>query len=331
MRIFVAALSAMAVLLPAFPSLYAQEDAPLETQLRALAAAHRGKVALFAEDLHSGKTVAIDADTPVQTASVIKLAILFEALKQIQEGKAHFDDKLTLTKDNQVSGSGVLMFFDAPHTLTLKDALTMMVIVSDNTATNLAIDHLGLNNIDDRIQWMGLKNTWLYKKVSLPPDGPMPADQKQFGLGKTTAREMAGVMQRFVTCDLNTPDLKAQDLKVEDLKAQGSAAKPAEPKPSEQDQKLCTAAMHMLRNQFYRNSIPRYIEMQDTTEGESNIANKTGALDAVRNDVGVVFAKNGPVVISMFTGSNQDKSWTPDNEAEVLMAKLAKVIMDRWE
>lgn len=298
-------------LIAASINLRAQQDSALEAQLQPLIQAHHGHVALYAHDLNSGKIVAINADTPVPTASVIKLTVLFEALKQIQEGKVHFDDKLTLTKANQVEGSGVLMFFDAPQPLTLKDVLTMMIIVSDNTATNVAIDYLGLKNIDDRIQWLGLKDTWLYKKVSLPPVGPMPADQKQFGLGKTTAREMAGVMERFATCNLSAP---------------GSPAK-----PTAQDQQLCDAAMHMLKNQFYRNSIPRYLETLDTTEGESHIANKTGALNQVRNDVGVVFAKNGPVVISEFTYDNQDESWTPDNEAEVLMAKLAKVIIDRWQ
>ncbi len=138
----------------------------------------------------------------------------------------------------------------------------------------------------------------------------MPADQKVFGLGKTTAREMASVMRRLVTCDLNPP---------------GSSVA-----PTAADRALCDAAMHMLKNQFYRNSIPRYIETMDTTEGESTIGNKTGALDAVRNDVGVVFTKHGPVVISEFTYDNQDQSWTPDNEAEVVMAKLAKQIMDTW-
>ena len=304
-------LAAIFFIMAASASVCAQEDSALDAQLQALAQAHHGHVTLYAHDLNSGKTVAINADTPVPTASVIKLTVLFEALKQIQEGKTSFDSKLTLTKENQVEGSGVLMFFDVPQPLTLKDVLTMMVIVSDNTGTNLAIDHLGLKNIDGRIQWLGLKDTWLYKKVSMPPVGPMPPDQKQFGLGKTTAREMANLMERFATCNLNAP---------------GSTAK-----PTEQDEKLCAAAMHMLKNQFYRNSIPRYLETIDTTEGESKIANKTGALDKVRNDVGVVFAKNGPIVISEFTYDNQDESWTPDNDAEVLMAKLAKVIIDRWQ
>jgi len=288
----------------------AAQDASLEVSLRSLTAAHHGKVALYAEDLTTGRTVALDADTPVQTASVIKLTVLYEALEQIREGKVHFEDKITLSHDDQVSGSGILPLFDTPQTLTFKDALTLMIVLSDNTATNLAIDHVGLKNIDDRVVLLGLKNTWLYKKVYKPAVGPMPADQKVFGLGKTTAREMASVIKRFVTCDLNAP-------------GSTKAASPA-------DHALCDSALHMLKNQFYRNSIPRYLETLDTSEGESTIANKTGALDAVRNDVGVVYTKHGPIVISEFTYSNEDQSWTPDNQAEVLMAKLAKEIIDAW-
>ena len=307
----ISSLSAVLLLLPLWASIArAQEDSALEAKLRPIIAAHQGKVAVYAEDLTSGKIVAIDADTPVQTASVIKLTVLYEALQQIRAGKAHFDDKITLTHDDQVSGSGILPLFDTPQPLTFKDVLTLMIVLSDNTATNLAIDHLGLKNIDDRIVSLGLKNTWLYKKVYKPPVGPMPADQKIFGLGKTTAREMASVMKRYVTCNLNPP-------------GNNTPATPA-------DHALCDAAMHMLKNQFYRNSIPRYLETQDTTEGESNIANKTGALDAVRNDVGVVFTKHGPIIISEFTWDNKDQSWTPDNEGEVVMARLAQEIVDTW-
>jgi beta-lactamase class A len=313
----IGALSIATLVLPLYsPAAVAQEDTALEAKLRPAIASHHGKVALFAENLATGKTVAIDADTPVQTASVIKLTVLYEALQQIREGKAHFEDKITLTHADQVSGSGILPLFDTPQTLTFKDVLSLMIVLSDNTATNLAIDHLGLKNIDDRIISLGLKNTWLYKKVYKPAEGPMPADQKTFGLGKTTPREMASVMKRFVSCNLNPPGSTV---------ASTSA-----------DHALCDAVMHMLKNQFYRNSIPRYLETQDTTESDSNIGNKTGALDAVRNDVGVVFTKpsssgnKAPIVISEFTYSNQDQSWTPDNEGEVVMAKLAQEIVDTW-
>lgn len=271
----------------------AQDDAALAQQLQSQISPYHGKVALFAIDLRSGRTVAIDADTPVPTASVIKLTILYDAVKTIQEGRASFADRLVLTKDNQVGGSGVLGLFDTPLTVTLKDALTMMVVVSDNSATNLAIDRLGLQNIDRRIQSLGLKNTWLYKKVFLPPPPSAPADQKTFGLGKTTAREMASVMQRFATCE--------------------SIA-----------QNLCAAALSMLKNQTDRDAIPRYL-------GSVDVANKTGALEDVRNDVAIVYAKKGPIVISAFTYDNSDHSWSPDNKAQLLMANLAKLIVDRWQ
>ena len=104
-----------------------------------------------------------------------------------------------------MSGSGVLLFLDTPASLTLKDVLTLMVIMSDNTATNLAIDKLGLDAVNARIAWMGLKDTHLYKKIGKPASGPMPADQPKFGLGKTTPREMAAVMERIGRCELAGP------------------------------------------------------------------------------------------------------------------------------
>jgi beta-lactamase class A len=200
----------------------------------------------------------------------------------------------------------------------LKDALSMMISESDNTATNLVIDHLGLNTIDDQLTALGMKNTWLYKKVYRPASGPMPPDQPQFGLGKTTAREMGELMERFVTCDLGPNPIGT------------AATAPVSASDQASDQALCGAALHMLKAQFFRNSIPRYLEKLDTTEGDSAIANKTGALDHVRNDVGAVYTKHGTIIISEFTHDNADTSWTPDNEAEVLMAKLAKQIVDAW-
>ncbi len=86
----------------------------------------------------------------------------------------------------------------------------------------------------------------------------------------------------------------------------------------------------MLRNQFYRTTIPRYLETMDSTETGSGIASKTGSLNAVRNDVAIVAGKTGPIVISIFTYENADKSWTPDNAGEVMVARLAKEIVTAW-
>jgi beta-lactamase class A len=283
----------------------------LESTLKEIGAAHHGKVALYARQLNTGAEVALDPDVVLQTASVIKLTILYEAMEQVRAGKAHWDDKVTLQPGDGVSGSGVLLFFDTPITLTLKDLLSMMVIMSDNTATNLAIDKLGLDAINNRIAWMELKNTHLYKKIGKPSTEVMPADQPKYGLGKTTPREMAEVMERIGRCELDAP---------------GTPAGPI----SEKDAAICGVAMKMLRNQFYRDTIPRYLEKLDTTESGSGTASKTGSLNAVRNDVAIVACKSGPMVLSIFTYDNADTGWTADNEGELTIAKLAKAIVEAW-
>ncbi len=290
-------------------------DAELEGRLRDLAKAHHGKVALYATQLNTGKVLGLDPDAVVQTASVIKLTLLFEAMEQVREGKAHWDDKITLQPGDAVSGSGLLLFLDAPQTLTLKDILTLMVIMSDNTATNLAIDKIGLDEVNARIAWMGLKNTHLYKKVMKPATGPMPPDQPKFGLGKTTPAEMAEVMERIGLCALDSPG-----------RLRAGAAGPI----SEKDAAICGVAMKMLRNQFYRDTIPRYLEKLDATETGSGTASKTGSLNAVRADVAIVAGKTGPMVLSIFTYENEDTGWTADNEGELTIAKMAKAIVGAW-
>lgn len=296
---------------PAAPT----SDAALDSQLRLLAAAHHGKVALYATQLNTGRTVGLDPDAVVQTASVIKLTILFEAMEQVRAGKAHWDDKITLQSGDAVSGSGLLLFLDTPHTLTLKDILTFMIVMSDNTATNLAIDKIGLDAVNTRIAWLGLKNTHLYKKIGKPATEPMPADQPQYGLGKTTPAEMAEVMERIGLCALDDPG-----------RLRLGSAKPL----SVNDAAICGVAMKMLRNQFYRDTIPRYLEKLDATETGSGTASKTGSLNAVRADVAIVAGKSGPMVLSIFTYDNADTGWTADNEGELTIAKLAKAIVEAW-
>ena len=296
-----------ALVLFALP-LSAQEKpgAQLAATVQAIAAQHHGQVALFAENLKTHQTVALQPDKPVQTASTIKLAILYEAMEQIRAGKLQFDDPITLAATDQVPGSGMLLFFDTPLKLTFKDVLTMMIVVSDNSGANLAMDHVGIDNVNARLAKLGLKDSHLYKKVfaPVPPGVALPADFKQFGLGKTTAREMAALMTRIATCDLGGP------------------AQPG-------DRIICDKALHMLHVQFYRNAVPHYLDGLPGATGDS-IASKTGSLNAVRADVAAVSTKNGMVVISAYTFENADHSWGPEQEGELTIAKLAQAIVKAW-
>lgn len=291
------------------PSLaMAQEDIGLDQLIKTIADAHHGHVALFAHNLKTGQTASLLPDEPVPTASVIKMGILLDAAEQIRAGQATFDERIVLTKANQVEGSGVLAELTPPIALTLGDTLTLMVVLSDNTATNMAIDRLGLAHINETLRAAGLHQTVLYKKVYVPATGPMPPDQPKFGLGKTTPREMASIMERFATCRL------ALD---------GSA-------PRAGDGPICGKILHMLRNQQTRDKLPRYLETLDTSENGSAIGNKTGELNRVRNDVALISTKAGPVVIAAFTWDNEDQRWTGENEAEQMIGRLGKTIVDRW-
>jgi beta-lactamase class A len=286
----------------------AQEDSQLNRDLQAIVAAHHGKVALYAENLRTGQSASVAPDEPVKTASTIKMGILLDAAVQIRSGHATLSEKLVLDHANQVEGSGVLGELDTPLALTLRDTLTLMVVLSDNTATNMAIDRLGLAHINATLRAAGLKQTYLYKKVYVPAAGPMPPDQPKFGLGKTTAREMASLMTRLATCQLsldNSPSVPT-------------------------DGPICGALLHMLRNQQDRDGIPRYVETLDTSEHGSAIANKTGALDALRADVALITSKSGPIVIAAYTYENTDQRWNGDNEGQQTLAKLARAIVGRW-
>src|SRR5262249_21913334 len=146
---------------------------------------------------------------------------------------------------------------------------------------------------------MGLKNTYFYKKVFKPAEEPMPSDQKIYGLGKTTPREIGEMLASVERCDLS-------------------------------DAALCQKMLDILKNQQYREGVPRYIETSDTCEVASAIANKTGALDAFRADVSIVYTKSAKILISAFTYENSDQRWSPDNEGYLTIAKLSKAIVDAW-
>src|SRR5690242_11505005 len=88
----------------------ASTDTALQTKIEALAAKHEGRLTLYAVNLKTGTTLTINADTPVPTASVIKLPILVEAMQQVKAGKHKLSEKITLHKDDIVQGSGILQF-----------------------------------------------------------------------------------------------------------------------------------------------------------------------------------------------------------------------------
>jgi beta-lactamase class A len=285
--------------LPRPAQLPERHDPVMQNLVEAEARRHHGKVALFAKALRTGQTVAIDADVPVSTASVIKLPIMLEAMYQAHEHRISFDDVVHLRKEDQVSGSGVLLLFHTPADVNFETAVALMIAQSDNTAANLVLAHVGRENVNRRMRALGFQMTTSVRPIGRPSEGDQSAELKPFGIGRTTAREMAGILESIDRCDLG-------------------------------DRPLCDRMIDILEHQFWRNGIPHYLEDADTTEVASHVANKTGSLNKVRNDVGLVYTKDGPVVISVFTYDNADESWTPENQAELVIARMAQTIVQGW-
>lgn len=115
-------------------------------------------------DLTSGDRVSHLERESFSTASTIKLAIVYELFKQVEERKVRLDDTLTLDRAKAVGGTGVLNDMGTP-TLSIRDYATLMVMLSDNTATNVLIDRLGMDKIAARMQALGLAGTKLRRHM----------------------------------------------------------------------------------------------------------------------------------------------------------------------
>ena len=129
----------------------------LEKRIAAELYSYQGKMSVFVDDLH-GHTVEIGADEEFETASTIKAYILAALYLQASRGKAGLEEKITYKPEHFVDGSGMLRALGVGASLKVKDAATMMIICSDNIATNMLIDYLGLDPVDRRMMAAIIEN-----------------------------------------------------------------------------------------------------------------------------------------------------------------------------
>ncbi|MGE6752781.1 serine hydrolase [Rossellomorea sp. NPDC071047] len=110
-------------------------------------------------------SIQINSDTPYSAASLIKVPILLEGFRQSEQGKVDLDETLMVPNEYRVGGAGVLSKLSQKIFLTVEDLLTLMIIVSDNTATNLIIDRIGSEAINNLCNSLALKQTYLSRKM----------------------------------------------------------------------------------------------------------------------------------------------------------------------
>ena len=167
----------------------------MEDQVGGVVRAFRGQIGVAAIDLRSGETIAVDADSRFPTASTIKTAVMIEAWQQAADGRLGMGTTLTLKEADKVGGAGVLRGFHDGLALTVADLIQLMIVLSDNTATNLLIERVGTARVNEQLESYGLKETKLFRPTFR--DGKadvLPELEREFGLGMTTPREMARLM-----------------------------------------------------------------------------------------------------------------------------------------
>jgi beta-lactamase class A len=267
-----------------------------------------GVMGVAATHLETGETIAFNADVRFPTASAIKTAVMVEVFHQEAAGRLRQDQLLTLTDDVKVGGSGVLHGLRGGGQHSVADLLYLMIATSDNTATNMLIGLVGTRAVNERMAAYGLLLTRLYRPTFRGGRADAwPEEEKEFGLGSTTPREMARLMEQI---------------------ARGRVVSPAK-----SDQMIA-----LLRKQQVRDLLPRRLPGE---EAKVWVAHKTGQDDekqvdaagvqgSVRADAGIVSTPRGRYVIAIFARRVRDDRGTADHEALVTGAEVSRMVFDHY-
>jgi D-alanyl-D-alanine carboxypeptidase (penicillin-binding protein 5/6) len=275
------------------PQSYAAEPEAKKTLADVLGPAikaHRGDVAIAVKHLKTGETFEHSADKVMPTASLIKFPIMIAAYDAVQKGKVKLDDMIELKKEDQVPGSGVLTSHFSPGTkISLRDAIHLMIVYSDNTATNLVLDKLGIPTTNELMATFECPETRIHSKVFRRDTSIAPERSKEYGLGSTTARDMVKLSEM----------LHAKKLVSED------------------------ASKQMLDHMF---ACEDKIKVPRKLPPGTRVAHKTGSVNLTRTDAGIIESPSGPIAFCILTNNNQDQRWTDDNEGDLFCAEAGAAI-----
>jgi len=211
-----------------------------------------------------------------------------------------WDERLVLKADDKVTGSGVLGNLADGTDLTVRNLAILMIIVSDNTATNLILDRISADAVNDYLDSIGLPLTRSNRKVRgdgtklKDPTGWSRAglleENKKYGLGVTTAREMVRLLE---------------------LLEQGKIVNAAVSKD----------ILDIMKMQHEREGIGRH------APEDVEIASKHGSLDALRSDVGIVYTPGGPIAMAVTVDDMPATDYSPDNVGDKLIWEIGQVLI----
>lgn len=262
----------------------------LDAQIQDALAGFAGRVCFHAKNLQTGADFGQGADTRVQTASTIKVAILAGAHAEVAAGRVAWDDALVVGEHSRAAGAGVLGGMTDGLRLTLTDAVYLMIAVSDNTATNLVLNHIGADRVNDYLDTLGLGMVRCLRRIGGGGESraALLPENAGFGIGVGTPHGMVRLLEAI---------------------AEGRAVSP----------KASESMLALLRRQQDHLGIGR-------RSLETPPASKPGALDRLRSDIGIVDGPFGPVALAITCDLLPETDWSVDNPAYLLIARLSEIL-----
>jgi beta-lactamase class A len=274
----------------------------------------KGELGISIKHLNTGETFSHHGEVIFPTASVFKIPVIVEFYRQVDAGKISLEQQIVLRERDKVPGSGILKELSEGMSVSYKDLLSLMMIVSDNTATDLITEIVGFKNINSTMEEFGLSKTNVTKYCrqilfDLVGINNLGLEEMTLEVFKEAAdkNEYTGSWSLEVEDnDVSTPDEMSQLL---ELIASGKAA----------SEDSCLAILDIMakcQTGMYR--IPKYLPQKKVL-----LQRKTGSLPGIRNDVGVITIKETGerYVLTCFTKNSQDIY-----EAEEVIAKVSQTV-----
>lgn len=277
---------------PGAASSFARADtAALRSRLDSIASAHRGVVGYAVHNIDTGERLERRGDEPFPTASLIKVPILVTVFDLVERGQLSLGDQLTLLRIDKVPGAGILQYMHDNAVVTINDAAWLMTTISDNTATNLLLDRIVIRRVWEKMEALGLPRTKVHAKSYLRMSSVAMDSSVKYGLGVSTPNEMARLFA---------------------LLAAGKAV----------SAKADSTMLDILGHNDDYELLQRHVE-------GLTVPHKTGATDQERTEC-ALFPLQSRVVACVFTKENQDQRWLLDNEAQLTMARMGRLISAAW-
>jgi beta-lactamase class A len=246
--------------------------ARLQANVERITRSVNAKWGIYVKCLETGEEIAISPDETMDTMSVIKIPLMAEVFRQIETGKFALSDRVTLRDSDKRPGTGVIRSLDAGASLTIKDLITLMIIVSDNSATDMLFEKVGgvepVNKLMatyglNTIRATGTTDVW-FKAIAEEPDRWKFHTEGRTPFGLSSAKDMGKLLEKIYKGETVSKQASEQMLRI-------------------------------MRGQVYSSRLPKYVT-------GFVVPHKTGDfLPYIGNDVGILESRNRHVVISVFT------------------------------